>query len=95
MKTIWKYPLTPPETGDTVEIEMPEGAWVLDVQLNGREPALWAMVDSERPKKKRTFRFFATGSDMGPKQDLSYVGTFQLSTLIHGILVFHLFEVVE
>ncbi len=94
MKQIWKYPLVPPPTGDTIEFEMPKGARILTVQMNGQLPALWALVDSGASKEARKFRFIATGTDVGDDSNLAYVGTFQAEGLL-GILVFHLFEVVH
>ena len=85
---IFKYPIKP---GDYVEIEMPIGAQVLDVQVQHNQPCLWALVDPELPKEKRYFRFAGTGHPI--KEDLSqlsHIGSFQL---LEGALVFHLFEV--
>ena len=42
MKTIWKYPL---RIRDWVRLEMPRGAEILCVQVQGLTPCLWALVD--------------------------------------------------
>ena len=42
MKTIWKFPV-PVNDGNV--LEMPEGAKILSVQVQGETPCLWALVD--------------------------------------------------
>ena len=94
MITIWKYPVS---LEDSFEVEMPEAAYILAVQMQGDTPQMWAIVDTNRPRKKFTFRLFGTGHPMehttawGKKSRIpdwlvDYRGTFQ----IRG-LVFHLF----
>jgi hypothetical protein len=83
MKTVWKFPVTP----GPFEVEMPKGAQVLSVQVQGGEPFMWALVDDQAPKEKRSFNTVGTGHDSDEIQNWRFVGTFQL-----GPLVFHLFE---
>jgi hypothetical protein len=85
VKTIWKYPLQP----DVTTLDMPQGAQVLTVQVQGNRPVLWALVDPCQLKRKRRFAVFGTGHDI-PDEVGKYIGTFQL---LDGGLVFHLFEV--
>ena len=87
-KTIWKFAI-PDSTVFT--LAMPQDAKVLSVQIQCESPVLWALVDPQAPKAKRTFHVVGTGWDFDPT-DLSYVGTFQLQG---GLLVFHLFEQVQ
>ena len=82
--TIWKFPI-PLE--DEFELEMPLGAAILCVQVQGEEPCIWARVDPKAKKHRRVFRLAGTGREI-PKE-LGYIGTFQLRG---GTLVFHLFE---
>jgi hypothetical protein len=87
MKVIWKYPLSPGRT----QLEMPSGAQVLCVQLQGRSPVMWALVDDAIEKEKRDFAVYGTGWDLPDKtEDLNYYGTFQVDGL-----VFHVFEIEE
>jgi hypothetical protein len=83
MRTIWKWTLTTECT-----LDMPQGAKILTVQEQHGEPQLWALVDSNAPQERRTFRVYGTGhccaTDPG-----DYIGTFQLHG---GGLVFHVFE---
>lgn len=84
MKTIHKYPLVP---GNSV-IPMPAHAELLDVQVQGGGPVLWALVDPEEPTVFRTFDVFGTGWELPSKLTAEeYVATFQT-----GPLVFHVFE---
>lgn len=86
MKTIFKYPL---EIQDHIEIELPEGAQILDVQGQNGKAQLWALVDDAMPKEKRKFQLFGTGEPIaGPVG--TFVKTFQMQG---GFLVCHLFEI--
>ena len=89
MLTIYKYPI-PIE--DHFTLELPEGAKILTVQMQGGMPQLWAMVDSEKEKKTRYFRLGRTGYPLGDDylRIVNYIGTFQIED---GILAFHLFEI--
>ena len=83
-RAIWKYPLT----GDTrVALEMPIGARVLAVQMQGHLPCLWALVDTSADVQRRTFRIFGTGHRFDLSPDAPHIGTFQ-----DGPFVWHLFE---
>lgn len=94
MKQIWKYKITPPKEGNVINIEMPAGAAVLDIQVQERDPVLWAAIDADRLKEVRTFAIFATGTDIPEFHKLSYLKTFQINDAFRGSLVFHVFEVV-
>lgn len=94
MRVIWKYELTPPKEGNTIDFEMPVGATILDAQIQGRAPVMWAAVDPENPKERRTFYISGTGHPIEDFHKLSYVATFQLNDAFRGSLVFHIFEVV-
>lgn len=85
--TIWKYPLAV----DASVLEMPMGAKVLSVGVQGAEDAvLWALVDPEAPKMKRRVRVYGTGHlvENETGELFEFAGTFQLAAL--G-LVFHVF----
>jgi hypothetical protein len=86
MRTIWKFPF---EVADVLEILMPSGAEILDVQVQHGQPCLWALVHSERPTVRRRFRVFGTGHLIEGMYAAKYVGTFQIAG---GALVFHVFE---
>lgn len=63
MITIHKYQF---EFAPEFEIEMPENAKVLDVQMqhisdDERKPTIWAMVDTNKPMVKRKFKAYWTG----------------------------------
>ncbi len=81
---VWKFPF--PITDD-IEFEMPTGAQVLSVQVQGTQPCIWVLCDPKAVLETRRFRLAGTGHDID--YPVSYVGSFQL---YDGQLVFHLFE---
>ena len=87
MKTIFKYKL---EVEAFQQIAIHQGAEILCVQVQDRDPHIWAMVESMAPLEVRSFYIFGTGD---PIQNVmepgKYIGTFQLCG---GELVFHLFN---
>lgn len=85
MQKIFKYPL---EVTDEQRIEMPMGAEILCVQVQGGQPCIWAKVIPDGAPVKRLFAVYGTGHPMNTKQADQYVGTFQLQG---GMLVFHVF----
>lgn len=84
MKTIWKYPL---KMIDVQEIEMPEGARILCVQVQHGIPCLWAQVESDHKNEKRKIAIAGSGYPAPEPRD-DYVGTFQIHD---GNLIFHVF----
>lgn len=91
MKVIWKYPLelVRPDGWLTASptVEMPAGAQILTMQLQGRTPTLWALVDTAESRNEvRKLRIFGTGHPL-PSTELEHLGTFQ-----HEAFVFHVFE---
>lgn len=83
-KTIWKFPVN--DLLDN-QIGLPEGAEILDIQVQNDMPVMWALVNPEAPKKNLLFRVFATGEKMLSPERWKYVGTFQ-----KGWFVGHVFE---
>ena len=94
MITIWKYPIS--LVGE-FELEMPEGACILSVQMQGDQAQMWALVNTERPRKKFAFKLVGTGHPLEHTTPwghnfethdwiFDYRGTFQV-----GRYVFHLF----
>ncbi len=85
---IFKYPV-PLE--DSFTLSLPLGASILDVQVQGRDMVMWAMVNPEGESEARSFRWIATGGEISSDEwpDLRHIATVQ----IEQVLVFHLFEV--
>lgn len=54
MKVVYKYPVKP-------NIEMPRDAQILDVQWQGRDSVLWALVDTDAPPAFRRMLIVGTG----------------------------------
>lgn len=86
MLSVWKYEVLREER---FAIDIPKGAELLTVQMQGNTAQLWALVEPDREKETRHFHLAGTGHPIGDDV-LQYVGTFQTRM---G-LVFHLFEVV-
>lgn len=84
--SIWKFPLHP---SDVSEINMPRGANVLCVQMQGELPTLWAEVNTAALNVTRTFAVYGIGHPLhvGAR---SYIGTVQ-----DGPFVWHVYELVE
>lgn len=65
---------------------MPDGAKLLDIQMQHGAPQLWALVDDDTPEVSRELLTYGTGhSVVNPG---AYVGTYQT-----GPYVFHVFEI--
>lgn len=89
MKRIYKYPVTP----YPFVLELPQEARVLTVQVQGKEPKMWVIVDPEKQTELRAFIVIGTGHDIDEQleKNLSFIGTFQMK---RGALIFHLFEII-
>lgn len=81
---VYKYQITNKKRQD---IELPEGAQILSLQLQKGIPTIWALVDPEAVTYTRRFFVVATGEEIG--DHLEYVGTFQVP---ESELVFHIFK---
>jgi hypothetical protein len=85
MRTIFKYPLY---IADYVSIEMPRGAEILHVAVQGNQPCIWALVDAEADLEVREFNCYGTGHPVS-SVPAKHIG----SLILHGgALVFHVFE---
>lgn len=89
MRTIYKYPVN---IDDSLSVEMPQGAQLLTVQVQGGTPCVWAMVDNRQRPVRRRFAWRGTGHDCGSLIGEKHVGTIQMHG---GALVFHLFDLGE
>ena len=86
MKTIYKYEVL---VDDLFVVKMPRAARLLDVQVQGGTPFVWALVDTDAPLVRRRFALRGTGHPADDLETAAHVGTFQLQ---NGALVFHLFD---
>jgi len=86
MKTIYKYAV---DINDDINVDMPEGAQVLCVQVQNSLPCIWALVDDKAKLVPYSFKWRGTGHPCGGIEGDKYVGTVQLHG---GALVFHLFQ---
>jgi hypothetical protein len=97
MKAIYKYQIAKPENQPShVSIEMPVGARILTVQMQGLNMCIWASVDlSPNPEiEMRYFRILGTGWEIEEAlfEKYTYLGTVQ----VHGgLFIWHIFEEVS
>ena len=84
MKTVWKYPTSP----DVFGHDLPAGAKVVHFDMQGGEPTMWVLVDTEAKLETRAFLVAGTGHPVG-NDNARHVGSCIDSDL--G-LVWHLFE---
>lgn len=84
---IWKFELS---THDK-EIQMPFGAKILSVQMQGENICIWALVVPTNSTQPRYFEVYVTGHnihcDIGIERE--YLGTIKLD---NDNLIFHIFE---
>lgn len=85
-QVIWKFPLAKTTYN---EIEMPTGARILHVGMQGSTVTLWAAVDPQRPLCHREFLLQGTGQELNPVID----DAVHLGTVFDGHYVWHIFEV--
>jgi len=82
MRTIWKFPI--PADGGTVQ--MPKGAEVLSVGLQGNDIQVWALVDPSKSTTPRHFHVRGTG------HACSIAGEKFIGTIFDGSFVWHVFD---
>ena len=83
---IWKYKL---ELMSSKVIEMPYGAEILCVQMQGQSICLWAKVDPKARVGKREFVVIGTGHAFSDTFVGRYIGTVQTEG---GLFIWHVFE---
>ena len=87
-KVVHKYPL---HVGKVQQLEVPVGAKVLSVQVQGSSLCLWALVNADPEGRKRMIRVavLATGQEVKESiKDWDYVGT---AMMMDGLFVWHVF----
>ena len=65
---------------------MPLNAEILCVQLQDHIPTLWALVETEEPKRTFNILTYYTGDVLIDKKG-QYIGTYQLAGLVHHVFV--------
>lgn len=86
-KVIWKYPI---KVEAQQSIEMPIGAEILCVQMQGEQPCLWAKVSPDGWPRAKTIVIHPTGHEF---EDYAgrYIGTFQMQG---GMYIWHVYEAI-
>lgn len=88
MRKIWKWEL---DVTDRQSVYLPQGAQILDVQVQNGQVCMWAICLPSLPTQPRYIGIYGTGNPL-PDVDLDnarYISTFQMHG---GALVFHAFE---
>jgi len=83
-RAIWKFAL---ELADYQQVEMPEGAEIISVAVQGELVCLWAIVNPARPAEYRGIQIVGTGNPI-PANLQRFIGTVQIPPF-----VWHVFEV--
>lgn len=83
MKQIWKFPL---QMLGYQLITIPTDSKILTVQLQNKEPYLWAIVDFDSPMTSMTVWTYGTGHELDDNTG-DYIGTYQYSTLVWHVFV--------
>lgn len=87
-RIIYKYPL---ELGYTEQnIQIPEASQVLDIQMQGDTPVLWALVDPRKQLQQMSVDIYMTGQEI----DIEHWDMFEIEhfkTLQIGDMVYHFF----
>lgn len=87
---VWRYKL---EARTTQEVEMPWGARVLRLAVQGGGPCLWVLVEpAVAAKKLREFRLYATGEEIPDASQLEYIGSIVAEDHSGKPEVIHCFE---
>ena len=86
MKTIYKYTVTGLPLQN--KIEMPMGATILSVNMQGADFCMWALVDTNAETEEREFEIVGTGWELD--DNMSYIGT----CFANDGFVWHIVEVV-
>jgi hypothetical protein len=86
---IFKYKIQ--KIGEIVEIEMPVNAKICDINCQGNELFLWAMVDIHAPLEKTRFVVYGTGWKIDNAENLYFIKT------VHTPdgFVWHVFSVID
>lgn len=83
-QVVWKWTLRDGEN----HLELPEGARILTMQMQGDDAQIWALVETEqRPLEQVTVWVVGTGVPLPEGKDLGYIGTVQLfggALVVHG-----------
>ena len=91
MRVVRRYTLEHKKDKDGAQaIRIPRGAAILDVQMQGCEAVMWALVDPSVGREDRRFILIWTGEERTDLHYGLYIGTFQA-----GPTAWHLFEVLE
>ena len=75
MKRIYKYPL---EVEDEQIVSLPKGAVLLSVQVQHKQPCLWAKVESNHKNIPHKIVIRGTGHSANDVEGMQFLGTFQL-----------------
>lgn len=84
-KTVWKFQF---QIEDSIVLQIPSEATILHLDAQQSTPCIWVLVDPDAEPVERHFQLRGTGQPFQGNEG-KHIGSFQM---LHGSLVFHLFE---
>lgn len=83
---------------DKFQLELPEGAKIIEINTQFEIPFFWAIIDENAPLKKRFFSVVGTGEPFNPDETWEYIGTAHINekpamNIVAPVFVWHLFEI--
>lgn len=92
IRHIFKYPLDfPDNAGDIMEVQMPGKPTICDINFQGDQIFIWAMIDTHAPLETYKFVVQGTGWRIHDVEGLCFVKTVH----IPSGLVWHVFAVMD
>lgn len=92
MKVIHKMTLTGYSVHEWIGVPLPEGAQLLDVQVQRGVPVAWYICETDNPSRMLFFYFAMTGAEMDflltDDDRIGYLGSYQV---MDGNYVYHVF----
>ena len=83
-RRVWKFTIT--DLREEITFMLPDRAEVIHFAAQDGVPAIWVLIEPDRPLMTRRFRLAGTGHPL-PANGLVFVGT-----CFQGPFVWHLFE---
>jgi hypothetical protein len=87
MRTIWMYELV---VADRQSLKVPEYFKPVSVQMQNGYLCIWAIVNTKCNMKTIRVHVSGTGHDIGMTPESAYIGTVQVTTIPHPLVV-HVF----
>lgn len=92
MKKIYKYPVNWSRSHDApheASVELPRWAWenIIDIEFQGSELYLWAVVDPSEPTEKINLEIYGTGWEIENADQLTHLKTVHVNGFVWHIFI--------